>query len=128
MKVLGSDGSGEVSNVLQAVDWILANRTLNHIRVVNMSLGHRVVRNVRQGPATCQAVEAMNAAGIVVVVSAGNLGTLGYGSVTSPGVAPDVIYRRRREDMNSCAVDDDDIASYSSRGPTWPEHILKPTS
>jgi serine protease AprX len=125
MKVLGSDGSGEVSNVLQAVDWILANRTLYHIRVVNMSLGHPVVETCDKDP-LCQAVEAMNAAGIVVVVSAGNWGTLGYGSVTSPGVAPDVITVGAAKDMNSCAVDDDDIASYSSRGQTWPEHILKP--
>ena len=60
------------------------------------------------------------------MVSAGSWGALGYGSVTSPGVAPNVITVGAAKDMNSCTLDDDDVASYSSRGPTWPEHLLKP--
>ena len=51
LKVLGEDGSGEVSNVLRGDRLGLDNRTRYDIRIVNMSLGHPVVEEVREGPA-----------------------------------------------------------------------------
>jgi hypothetical protein len=62
LKVLGADGSGSVSNVLSAVDWILANKSTYGIRIVNLSLGHPVVETCAKDP-LCQAVESMNSAG-----------------------------------------------------------------
>ena len=50
MKVLGDDGSGEVSNVLRAVDWILQHKAQYHIRIVNLSLGHPVVESCAKDP------------------------------------------------------------------------------
>jgi serine protease AprX len=30
------------------------------------------------------------------------------------------------KDLNTTSIGDDDITTYSSRGPTWPDHLLKP--
>ncbi len=40
LAVLNSQGSGSVSSVLSALDWVMTNRTTYNIRVVNMSLGY----------------------------------------------------------------------------------------
>ena len=82
LKVLGEDGSGEVSDVLEAIDWILDNQSSYGIRIVNISLGHPVVETCVKDP-LCRAVEAMSTAGVVVVVSAGSGATL-YVSATGP--------------------------------------------
>ena len=39
LRVLDSHGAGRASYVLAAVDWIMTNRAVYNIRVVNMSLG-----------------------------------------------------------------------------------------
>src|SRR6185436_5687401 len=106
MKVLNADGSGQVSDVLEAIDWILQNRQQYGIKIVNMSLGHPVVESCAKDP-LCQAVESLTAAGIVVVVSAGTWGTLGYGSITSPGIAPHAITIGAIKDINTTSVGDD---------------------
>jgi serine protease AprX len=48
MKVLNADGSGQVSDVLEAIDWILQNRQAYGIKIVNLSLGHRSSRPARR--------------------------------------------------------------------------------
>ncbi|HMC81757.1 MAG TPA: S8 family serine peptidase, partial [Candidatus Polarisedimenticolia bacterium] len=90
VRVLGADGTGLVSDVLAGIDWIITNRSLYKIRVLNISLGHAIDQSYAQDP-LCQAVERAWKAGIVVVVSAGNMGELGYGTVVSPGNDPYVI-------------------------------------
>jgi serine protease AprX len=52
---------------------ILQHKTQYRIRIVNLSLGRPVVESCAKDP-LCQAVESLNAAGLVVVVSAGNWG------------------------------------------------------
>jgi serine protease AprX len=37
LRVLNSKGTGSVSGILKALDWIMANRLLYNVRVVNMS-------------------------------------------------------------------------------------------
>ena len=39
LRVLNSKGTGSVSGILKALDWIITNRDTYKIRVVNMSLG-----------------------------------------------------------------------------------------
>src|SRR6185369_17977529 len=39
LRVLNAAGSGNVSTLLTALDWVLDNRTAYNIRVVNLSLG-----------------------------------------------------------------------------------------
>ena len=39
LKVLDANGQGTISNIIAALDWVLANRTQYNIRVVNLSVG-----------------------------------------------------------------------------------------
>ncbi len=75
VKVLDSSGSGLDSQVLAGLQWVLEN----NIDVVNMSLGAKLSQlDESPTPATCDdsvyysVFSALNTAGIVVVVSAGN--------------------------------------------------------
>ena len=95
LKVLREDGSGETSTVIAAIDWAIANREAYGLRMMNLSLGKAVLESWQDDPLV-QAVERAVAAGLVVVTSAGNWGTLPDGTrvrdgVTSPGNAPSAI-------------------------------------
>ena len=89
LKVVGSEGTGLTSNLLRAIDWTIHNKDEYNINVANLALGHPPVESYKQDP-LCQAVERMVHAGIVTVVSAGNLGKMSehpriWGGITSPG-------------------------------------------
>jgi serine protease AprX len=73
LRVLNSQGMGNVSSVLAGLDWIMANRLVHNIRVVNMSLGMPAVNSYRTDP-ICVASRHLVDAGIVVVAAAGNNG------------------------------------------------------
>ena len=93
LRVLGDDGSGLASDVIEAIDWAIENRKAYDIRVINLSLGAPVLQPYRDDP-MCEAVERAVAAGIVVVAAAGNYGRNGgrpevLGGITSPGNDPD---------------------------------------
>jgi serine protease AprX len=68
----------------------------------------------------------------VVVVAAGNfgrdnsMGTKGYGTIASPGNDPYVITVGAMKTNGTSFTSDDTIASYSSKGPTLVDHIVKP--
>src|SRR5207244_11604340 len=80
----------------------------------------------------CQAVQRAWESGLVVVVAAGNngrddsMGTAGYATITSPANSPYVITVGAMKDMGTAARGDDLIASYSSKGPTLIDHVVKP--
>src|SRR5207302_5921814 len=95
LRVLGDDGSGDASDVIEAMDWAVDHRDEYNIRVINLSLGAPVMQPYRDDP-LCEAVERAVAAGIVVVAAAGNYGVssdgrLVLGSIASPGNDPNVI-------------------------------------
>ena len=73
VRVLNSQGTGNVSDTLAGLNWILANRQAYNIRVVNMSLGTAAIDSYRNDP-VCKAVRALVNAGVVVVCAAGNNG------------------------------------------------------
>ncbi len=131
LRVLDANGAGQTSQVIQAIDFAVSNRTLLGIDVMNLSLGHPVYETVDTDPLV-RAVEAAVRSGIVVVASAGNFGynhttgQTGYGGITSPGNAPSVISVGSLRTFNTNARDDDSVAPYSSRGPTWYDAIAKP--
>src|SRR5207244_5670807 len=98
---------------------------------LNLSLGRGVFESYKLDP-LCQAVEQAWNAGIVVVVAAGNYGrdnsnnNNGYGTITSPGNDPYVITAGAMRTMGTPARADDLIATYSSKGPTMLDHVVKP--
>src|SRR5438309_4213930 len=101
------------------------------IRVINLSLGRQVYESYRVDP-LCQAVEAAWNAGIVVLAAAGNqgrndsAGTEGYGTIAAPGNDPYVITVGAMKTADTPTRSDDTIASYSSKGPTAYDFVVKP--
>ncbi len=129
IRVVGPDGTGYTSNLIQAIDWVIANRDRYAVRVANLSLGHPALDSYRNDP-LCQAVERMVAAGIVSVVSAGNLGKLDqqpeiWGGISSPGISPAVITVGAVNTQGTVSHSDIISTTYSSRGPTI-DGIFKP--
>ena len=67
-----------------------------------------------------------------MVASAGNFGMnpgtnqVGYGGVTSPGNAPSAITVGAADQHKTAKRDDDSVAPFSSRGPTWIDGFAKP--
>ena len=125
VRVLGSGGDGRVSDVMAGIDWVVANKDLYRIRVMNLSLGHPVEQSFSVDP-LCQAVERAWKAGIVVVVAAGNDGANGYASIHSPGNDPRVITVGVSNNYQTGDRPDDILTTYTSRGPSYLDHVVKP--
>jgi serine protease AprX len=141
LRVLNCRGTGTVSAVLSALDWVMSNRATYNIRVVNISLGTAAIDSYKNDP-ICIAARRLVNAGIVVVAAAGNNGKDGaglkvYGQIHCPGNEPSIITVGASNTFGSEARNDDGVASYSSRGPTrssWTDstgakhydHLIKP--
>jgi len=131
LRALDQNGSGSDSTVIAAIETAILNKLLFNIRVINLSLGRPVYESYKLDP-LCQEVEKAWKAGIVVVVAAGNNGRTsvngnnGYGTITAPGNDPYVITVGAMKTMGTPQRTDDLIASYSSKGPTYIDHIVKP--
>ena len=72
VKVLDSSGSGSDADVMAGLDWVLTNRdaVVPGIKVINMSLGR--AGSVNDNPALRDLVQALDTAGVSIVVAAGN--------------------------------------------------------
>jgi len=131
LRVLDANGAGTDSAVIAAIQRAIQLKNQYNIRVINLSLGRGIAESYKQDP-LCQAVEQAWKAGIVVVVAAGNDGqdnsmnTNGYATITAPGNDPYVItvgaFNTRGTDQTS----DDVMTSYSSKGPSLLDHVIKP--
>jgi len=92
LKVLDDTGSGWSSDIIAAIDWIVSNKDIYDISVVNMSLG-----SVAGFSGICDslfsaesaAAEAAKAAGIVLFASSGNEAYTG--SISTPACLSSVI-------------------------------------
>jgi len=131
LRVLDQSGAGRDSAVIAAIQKAISLKSKYNIRVINLSLGRPVYESYKLDP-LCQAVEAAWKAGIVVVVAAGNegrndtAGTDGYGTIAAPGNDPYAITVGAMKPMGTWSRADDLIASYSSKGPTLIDHVVKP--
>jgi len=131
VKVLNDNGVGTDSTVIAGIQLAIQLKSQYNIRVMNLSLGRPVSSSYVNDP-LCQAVKQAWQAGIVVVVAAGNggrdnsQGTNGYGTITAPGNSPYVITVGAMNTVGTLTPTDDKIASYSSKGPTSIDHIVKP--
>jgi serine protease AprX len=131
LRVLDANGMGTDSSIIAAIDRAIALQQQYNIRVINLSVGRPVYESFSVDP-LCQAMERAWASGMVVVVAAGNfgrnsfIGNKGYGTITSPGNDPTVITVGAMKTESTSSVSDDQIATYSSKGPTLLDHIVKP--
>ncbi len=99
VKAFDSRGQGHVSDIVQGVEWCLAQK----VDVINMSFGTR-----ESSRALELAIARAADAGITLVAAAGNGGR--EGGVLYPGRDPNVI-------AVAATTPDDTIASFSSSGP-----------
>jgi len=131
LKVLDSEGRGTTDSVIRAVEFAIASKDVLNIQVLNLSLGHPIYESAATDPLV-QAVEHAVRAGLTVVVSAGNFGmnkatgVIGYAGIASPGNAPSGISVGSVRTFYTVGRDDDRIAPYSSRGPSWYDGFAKP--
>ncbi len=131
LRVLDAAGNSTDSAVIAAIETAISLQSKYNIRVLNLSLGRQVFESYQLDP-LCQAVEQAWQAGIVVVVAAGNqgrnnsAGTNGYGTIAAPGNDPYVITVGAMNTIGTGNRSDDLITSYSSKGPTTYDEVVKP--
>jgi len=116
LKVLDKYGSGSVSTIIEAVQWCRDNREQYNIKVANISLGGDAVQSYKDDP-LCLAVEELWRSGVVVCAAAGNEGPAER-TIGSPALDPVIITVGAANDFNSIDISDDEVADFSSRGPT----------
>ena len=116
VKVASSDGATDVSQVIAAIDWVVQHRNTDglNIRVLNLSFGTDGVQPYALDP-LAYAAEVAWRKGIVVVVSAGNMG-LGVASLTNPAIDPYVIAVGASEPNGTFSTSDDNVAAFTNRG------------
>jgi serine protease AprX len=130
LRVLGDDGSGSASDVIEAIDWTIEHRREYNVRIINLSLGAPVLQPYRDDP-LCEAVERAVRAGLVVVVAAGNYGrTMDgrdvFGGIATPGNSPFAITVGAVDTQATAKRSDDTLAAFSSKGPTRYDLNIKP--
>jgi subtilisin family serine protease len=130
LKVLDANGRGTISNIIAALDWVLANHSKYGIRVVNVSVTANVTESYWTDPLTLAAKRLVDA-GVVVVAAAGNRGRNAsgqaqYGGIGAPANAPWVLTVGASSTNGTSTRADDTMASFSSRGPTYLDWAAKP--
>jgi len=131
LRVLDANGHGTDSSVIDAIETAIALKDTYNIRIINLSLGRPIYESYTLDP-LCQAVERAWKAGIMVVAAAGNngrdlaLNAEGYGTIEAPGNDPYVLTVGASNSKGTPQVQDDVMASYSSKGPTFIDHVAKP--
>ncbi|HWJ02470.1 MAG TPA: S8 family serine peptidase, partial [Verrucomicrobiae bacterium] len=105
-----------LSTVMAGIQWCIDNKAKYNINVISMSLGSSATVPAAEDPMV-KSVEAAWDAGIVVCVAAGNEGPDDK-TISSPGISPKVITVGAMADKNTPKRDDDQVADFSSRGPT----------
>ncbi|WP_164545076.1 S8 family peptidase [Antribacter gilvus] len=111
-KVLDDGGSGELSGVIEGMEWAAAAGA----DIVSMSLGASQYTDGTDPGAL--AVDALSAQyGTLFVIAAGN--DYGYGTIASPGSASSAL-------TVGAVNDDDQVTEFSSRGPRAGDYAIKP--
>ena len=124
VKSLDKNGAGKFSDIIKGIQWVVQNKDKYNIKVMNMSLGGPAFMSYKEDPIAQAAQKALDA-GIVPVIAAGNSGPK-PGTVGSPGNNPNVLTVGAFDDKNTIERYDDEIAKFSSRGPTKIDGLTKP--
>jgi serine protease AprX len=124
VKVSDDDGDTTVLDVINGLQFVVDHKAELGIRVVNLSLSSTVAESYKTDPLDA-AVEAAWFSGIVVVAAAGNDGVAPDAVSYAPGNDPYAISVGALDDRGSTRLDDDQLASWSSRGVTQ-DGVQKP--
>jgi serine protease AprX len=116
MKVGAADGGADVSQVIAALDWVVAHRRDHgmNVRVVNLAYGTASVQAWQVDP-LARAVENAWNAGLVVVTAAGNDG-LAAPSLLMPAVDPHVLAVGAVDHAGTVSKNDDVVADFTNGG------------
>ncbi len=112
IKVGTSNGAVDVSQMIAAIDWVVAHRNddpANPIRVINLSYGSGGTPNYWTDPVQFAAEQAWKA-GIVVVAAVGN----GGGSMTDPATDQFVLNAGSANTNGTASTADDTISTFTN--------------
>ncbi len=116
VKILRDDGSGNISDVIAGIQWVINNRDKYNIKIITLSLGTKA-KGEYKDDLLCQAVDAAVTFNITVTVAAGNSGP-NPSTIASPAISPNVITVGACDDRKTVHSGDIAIADFSSVGPT----------
>ncbi len=124
VRVLGNDGSGAYSDVIEGIQYVIEQKNNLNIRVLNLSLVGDATAAYFVDPVSRAAMAAWRA-GIVVVAAAGNDGPAAQ-TISSPGINPYIITVGSINTRGTTGYWNDDVLStWSSTGPTL-DGFVKP--
>jgi serine protease AprX len=127
VKVMGPNGMGLTSDIINAAQWILDNQQKDNIKVANFSLNSTISAPFYDDPLDA-AVEQLWFHGITVVTSSGNYGNAdgsASGVQFSPGDDPFVI-TVGSADLNATATTSDDTVPWWSAWGDTGDAFAKP--
>ncbi|MFD1708815.1 S8 family peptidase [Siminovitchia sediminis] len=116
VKVLNKKGAGSLSTVIAGIEWCIQHQAQYNIKVLSLSLGSDATQSPESDPVVLAAEKAWDQ-GIVVCAAAGNAGSAQQ-TIASPGISPKIITVGAANDFNNADRSDDQVADFSSRGPT----------
>jgi serine protease AprX len=122
LKLATTDGSTDVSQVIAALDWVVAHRRDNgmNVRVINLSFGTAALQPYQIDP-LATAAELAWRAGVVVVVSGGNDGAAAT-ALSNPAIDPYVLAVGAADPQDDPTWTRPVLAGFSSRG-TAARHV-----
>lgn len=124
VKVLNSAGSGSISTIIGAINWVVTNKSTYGIKILLVPLSMTVTQSSVTDP-VCSACRSAWNSGLVVIAPAGNSGPAAS-TIACPGHEPLIITVGASDDRNTTTITDDIVASFSSRGPTPIDGWTKP--
>jgi serine protease AprX len=117
VKIADESGNATVLDVIDGLQFVVDHKGQYNIRVVNLSLKSTVAQPYKVDPLNA-AVEQAWHSGIVVVAAAGNQGSAADAVSYAPANDPYVITVGGVDDKGTKGIDDDMLATWSSRGVT----------
>ena len=116
VKVMDKDGSGNSSDIVAGMQWVVDHQQEYNVRIMSLSLGAKP-SNSRFDPLAA-AVEAVWKKGIVVVAAAGNSGPK-QNTIATPGISPMILTVGAVDDKRTPDYKDDVIADFQPGACKW---------
>jgi len=117
LRVTSDAGEALTSDIIAAIDWILANKSQYNIRVANLSLAGTAEASILTDPLD-RAVERLWLSGVVVVAAAGNHGSTAAVKLAAPANDPFIITVGAVDQLQTENPFDDVRAPWSAYGYT----------
>lgn len=90
VKILNRYGEGTIPHIIAGINWVIRNRFLYKIKIVNISVGTTDGKQFNENSTLVKKVNELWDLGLIVVASAGNKGP-STGSISAPGNSRKVI-------------------------------------